>query len=543
MSPSLRVLFVEDSDIDAQLVLHQLAHAGYSVNPRRVETEEELRAALVGTDWDLILCDYQLPRFSAPEALRIVREHGLDVPFIVVSGSISADLAVDMMRRGAHDYLIKGDMARFVPAVERELRETATRRAHREAEAARSQAEEARRASEARYREVFQITSDLILCFEIGPGGEPRLRQWNTTAARLLGIEVGPDGDARMPASFSSELAVALKDCAARNTLRSRDLPLTPPGAADAHHFHTTFHPIAEHDGQVSRVFVVGRDVTERKRGEEALRRAHDDLERRVLERTAELTAANARLRELDRLKSEFLATMSHELRTPLNAIIGFTGLVKDEIPGPLNPEQKRQLAMAYSSSKHLLGLINDLLDVSRIEAGGFRLNREAFDFAGVVAEAVGQVRPLAEARRLTLCTEMPPGALPMFGDRRRCLQILINLAHNAVKFTEQGGVDIAVRAAAEEIRIDVTDTGVGIAPAQVSQLFEAFRQFDTSSRRNREGTGLGLYLCRKLLNLMGGDISVESTLGRGSRFSVRLPRNAPTDGPAATTRALPPTP
>ncbi len=542
MSPSLRVLFVEDSETDAQLILHQLAHAGYSVEHCRVETEEELRSALGASSWDLILCDYQLPRFNAPEALRIVREGRFDLPFIVVSGSISAELAVEMMRQGAHDYLIKGDMARFVPAVERELREATTRRAHREAECARLQAEEARRASEARYREVFQITSDLILCFEIDLQGEPTLRQWNTTAGRLLGIDNARGAVPPLPAAFAAELAKALRSCAERNIVDGRDLPLSQPGAADAHHFHATFHPIADQDGRVRRVFVVGRDVTERKRGEQALRRAHDDLEQRVRERTAELTAANDRLRELDRLKSEFLATMSHELRTPLNAIIGFTGLVKDEVTGPLNPEQKRQLSMAYSSSKHLLGLINDLLDVSRIEAGGFKLNRDAFDFAGVVTEAAGQIRPLADAKHLALRTQMPPGALPMLGDRRRCLQILLNLAHNAVKFTEQGTVGIIVRTQPEAICIDVTDTGVGIPPEHLALLFGAFRQLDTSARRNREGTGLGLYLCRKLLNLMGGAISVESSPGKGSRFSVSLPRNAAPDAADTTTRARPST-
>ena len=262
-------------------------------------------------------------------------------------------------------------------------------------------------------------------------------------------------------------------------------------------------------------------DVTERRRAAESLREAHHVLERRVRERTAELRAANERLQELDRLKSQFLASMSHELRTPLNSIIGFTSLLRQGLTGPVNAEQTKQLEIVQTSAKHLLTLINDLLDVSRIEAGRADLEREPFEFTEVISEVVDSLKPMADRKGLEVTTEVSAPAIPMIGDKKRSLQVLLNLVHNAIKFTEKGQVKI--RAGVEQglLRVAVADTGIGIRAEHIGMLFEAFRQLDGSAKRIYEGTGLGLYLCRKLLRLMGGDIQVESVYGAGSCFTT----------------------
>ena len=273
-------------------------------------------------------------------------------------------------------------------------------------------------------------------------------------------------------------------------------------------------------EDQVAKIGGTFQDITARRQAEDELRLQRDQLEQLLAERTA----ANERLREVDRLKSEFLSTMSHELRTPLNSIVGFTGILIKGLAGPLNPEQHKQLGLVQSSGRHLLALINDLLDLSRIESGRMELQHEEFDFAAVVEEVVASLRPTAEQKLIELTARCTPASIRLVGDRRRTFQILLNLANNAVKFTERGGVAIAAHTAAGRLVVAVRDTGIGIRPDQLPLLFEAFRQLDASHRRHYEGTGLGLHLCKKLLGLLGGEIAVASVPGTGSTFTFTLP-------------------
>lgn len=265
------------------------------------------------------------------------------------------------------------------------------------------------------------------------------------------------------------------------------------------------------------------RDITHRKQAEQALTDANEGLERRVTERTQALTLANERLRELDRLKSEFLATMSHELRTPLNSILGFTDLMRLGMSGPVSDEQLLQLGHVHNSGRHLLALINDVLDLSRIESGRMEVLREPFDFNAVADEVLAQLRPQAEAKGLLLLARLEPG-LQLLGDRRKVYQVLLNLASNAVKFTTEGRVEVQARAHGGELHVAVQDTGPGIAAKEQGLLFQAFRQLDGSIDRLHEGTGLGLHLSRKLLLLMHGDVGVDSQPGAGATFHFTLP-------------------
>lgn len=247
------------------------------------------------------------------------------------------------------------------------------------------------------------------------------------------------------------------------------------------------------------------------------------------------LKEAEAALREAkhaaeaaDRIKSAFLATMSHELRTPLNSIIGFTGIILQGLPGPLNDEQKKQIGMVRNSARHLLSLINDVLDISKIEAGELTIAHEPFELAASIHKVAGMVRPLADKKQLPLRMEVDEGLSPMTGDVRRVEQILLNLLSNAVKFTDSGSVTLAVRKVqgytGPAVRISVTDTGVGMAPEHLTELFQPFRQIDSALTRRYEGTGLGLAICQRLATMMGGQIEVKSRLGEGSEFSVTLP-------------------
>jgi CheY-like chemotaxis protein/nitrogen-specific signal transduction histidine kinase len=259
-----------------------------------------------------------------------------------------------------------------------------------------------------------------------------------------------------------------------------------------------------------------------------------------VIERTAQLEAANSKLdafstaishdlrvaEAADRVKSAFLATMSHELRTPLNSIIGFTAIVLKGLAGPLTPEQSKQLGMVRVSARHLLELINDVLDLSKIEAGKLELADQDFDLWRVVASVGDGFRAMADEKGLELTVEIDPRAQGLWrGDSDRLRQIFGNLISNAVKFTAKGKVAATFELAdTGGLRLSVSDTGIGIAQDKILTLFEKFTQADSSTTRQYGGTGLGLAICRELAQLMGGQISVMSEEGKGSTFIVELP-------------------
>jgi PAS domain S-box-containing protein len=270
----------------------------------------------------------------------------------------------------------------------------------------------------------------------------------------------------------------------------------------------------------------------------------HDITHRKLVEAEKE---KRLRAEAADRIKSAFLATMSHELRTPLNSILGFTGILLQGLAGPLNPEQAKQLGMVRASARHLHELINDVLDISKIEAGQLEVRAEPFPLPDSIERVVGAVRPLADKKGLAIRTHLPPNPPSMLSDRRRFEQILINLLNNAIKFTDKGHVELHAELLPEylpptrtdaptpipapsgpALRVRIRDTGIGIKPENLPVLFEPFRQLDTGLTRQHEGTGLGLAICRKLAAMLSGEITVQSEWQVGSEFALTLPLRPP---------------
>jgi len=364
-------------------------------------------------------------------------------------------------------------------------------------------AQESLRASELRYRRLFESSKDGILILSADSG---QIIDVNPFLIKMLGFskeefvgkelwEIGLFKDVA-----ASRLAFA--ELQQRGYIRYEDLPLeTREGLVRPVEFVSNSYLVGE-----SRVIQCNiRDITEHKRT--------------LREKNIELGNANL-------AKDRFLANMSHELRTPLNAILGFTGTLLMGLPGPLNTDQEHQLGIVQKSARLLLSLINDLLDLAKVDSGKVEIKYEPIICQGVVAEVAAALSPLAEKKGLDFKVKTPKAGVRVETDRRVLSQILINLTNNAIKYTDNGKVQIELgtqRSNGQRLAlIDVIDTGIGIRPEDKEKLFQAFQQVDNHHRG--EGTGLGLYLSQKLAALIGGRIELESEFGKGSLFRLLIP-------------------
>jgi PAS domain S-box-containing protein len=289
----------------------------------------------------------------------------------------------------------------------------------------------------------------------------------------------------------------------------------------------TTIVPFLSDDGKPRQYVAVRTDVTERKRAEEEIRSLNDGLEQRVAERTIELQSAKEQAESADRMKSEFLASMSHELRTPLNGIIGFSEFLIDGKTGALTAKQTEYVTDIFNSGRNLLQLINDVLDLAKVEAGKMDLHPETFSMGKAIEEVCSVVGPMAQRKKLAIISTVDPSADEVTLDKQKLKQVLFNLLSNAVKFTEDGGT---VRLIADlydgtRLRLQVQDTGIGIKSEDLDKLFIEFQQLDSGLARHHQGTGLGLALTKKIVEFQQGTIEVKSELGKGSTFTVILPR------------------
>jgi PAS domain S-box-containing protein len=272
------------------------------------------------------------------------------------------------------------------------------------------------------------------------------------------------------------------------------------------------------------RVIAIVRDISDRRQAEDRLRVVREQYTTELAAKNAELEAHNVEVEKANRLKSEFLASMSHELRTPLHTVIGFSELLAEENEGPLNAKQKRFLGHILQDSRHLLELINEVLDISKIEAGKLLLQREKFDFAACLDETLAAIRNQAEARKIHIENKNTFQGL-LYADALRTKEILYNLLSNAIKFTPKNGtVWVESLTQSDCLRVTVGDSGIGIPPEEHAAIFEKFYQIGDTTSGVREGTGLGLSIAKKLVELHGGTIWLESGQGQGSRFSFTLP-------------------
>jgi len=372
--------------------------------------------------------------------------------------------------------------------------------------------------AEREFHELIENAPDAIL--QVDPDG--RILIANLTAEQLFGYTreelMRASVDALVPQGARAHHAAHRRNFAAAGVSRPMGLGLELYARRkDGTEFpvEISLSPVRSTAGVT--VTAVIRDVTERKRAEQQIQSLQQSY-------MAELESRHKEAERLNMLKSEFIASVSHELRTPLHTIIGFAELLGEEGEGPLNEKQRRFLRHIQTDSEHLLGLINDVLDLSMIEASGLTLRTETLSLRMAISEAVNAIRPFATARSVTV---REGGILDadVLADPLRLRQILYNLLSNGVKFTPTGG-EVAVTAIAEDalIRITVSDTGVGIDKEEYERIFDKFYQVGKTTAGVRQGTGLGLTICRQLVEMQGGRIWVESEVGKGSRFHFTLP-------------------
>lgn len=497
--PLLRILFIEDVLADVELVVRELEKAGFDVSVDLVQDSQGFLDKLAGNSYDVVLADFNLPQWRGTEALDILKQQGRDIPFILVTGTLGDELAVDCIKQGAADYVLKDRLARLPSAVRRALEEKALHR------------EQAR--TEQRLREVVQDLDAIVW--------EADAESWQFSlvsqrAENILGYPVSqwltepnfwvnhihPDDRERTAALCRQASAQGQG-----HALEYRMVAADGRAVWLADQVRVANEPNGNHR-QLHGVMV---DITERKRAEE------DRL------RTLSLEAENKALMRADQMKSEFLADMSHEFRTPLNSILGFSELLLETCQN-LAPKQQEDLRLIHQSAQTLLNLVNDSLDLARIEAGHVTLECDLVPVNDTFSRLLDVFSPRFQERKLKACVEVRPPNLAVYADGRRLEQILTNLVGNALKFTARGGITLRAHSGEDGVLFSVEDTGIGIAADALPHVFDKFYQVRQQAGGASRGTGLGLAITKKLVELHGGRLWAESTPGKGTTVSFLLP-------------------
>jgi PAS domain S-box-containing protein len=402
--------------------------------------------------------------------------------------------------------------------------------------------EAAARAERDRLNLIIDSVADPIIVTD--PVGETVLM--NNPAEEMFTVPAyAPDSAERNvqvnDAHFSSFISGLLVADSGPEARRRGEIGLVNPRTGEPVPVEAIAGKVAGETGELTAVVTIlhdRREALERAHLYEQLKLASDELQARVQAATAELATQNELLRrqaieleQASRLKSQFLANMSHEFRTPLNAILGYTHMLLQGVSGELPSPVRRQLQRIDSNGRHLLTIINEILDITRIEAGKMPIQISEFNVNEVVPEVMAELDAVIARSKLTVRPRLATVVPPIRSDRQKVKQIVLNLLSNALKFTHHGGIEISVqsgREAPETVSIAVTDTGIGIAPEHHERIFEDFRQVDDSPTRQYGGTGLGLAISRRLAAALGGRIAIRSSLGHGSTFTLTIPVEAP---------------
>ncbi|PMB44644.1 hybrid sensor histidine kinase/response regulator [Fischerella thermalis CCMEE 5330] len=535
----MRILLLEDSWADAELIGTSLKKSINDCDFVRVETRIDFIKALKTETLDLILADYALPSFDGFSALELARAICPEVPFIIISGILGEERAIETLKSGATDYVLKQRLERLVPAVERALREAEERKLLRQAETELRKSEELFRTSVETILDCFAIysairnTSGKIIDFRIdyvnaaacenhGLTQEEQLGKWlcklmpvhQTSGLFTEYCRVVETGQPLVKELLLEDEQESRGSVRSQGSVRSGGINNQQP--TTNHQQPTTNHPRAYDIRAVKfgdGVVVTWRDTTERRQVEE---------ERKQL--IIQEQAARAEAEKANRLKDEFLAVVSHELRTPLNSMLGWAQILKNR---QLNEAiASKALETIERNARHQKKLIEDILDVSMIIQNKLRLELQPLYLVPIVHAAIEDVQPQAQAKSIEIESMLSPFISPVMGDAERLQQIVCNLLSNAIKFTPAAGqVQISLQQIESFAQITVTDTGQGISSDFLPHVFDRFRQADGTTTRKYGGLGLGLAIVRHLVEMHHGRVYATSEgIGKGATFTVQLP-------------------
>ena len=489
----LRVLIVEDVEDDAILIVRQLRKGGFTATYERVETAAAMKAAVARAEWDLVIADYTLPQFNARAALRVLQELGIDLPFIIVSGNIGEEIAVSAMKAGAHDYMLKENLTRLAPAVERELREAHIRRERREALA---QVEESEQRLGAILSQVAVGIVQTALDGRLLSVNQRFCEIVGRTREEIIGLCTH---DLSHPDDAAATSGIATRIAAGERDLITETRYVRPDGS---HVWvNSTLAVVYDRQARPSYTVAVVQDVTDRKRAEEELR-------------------------EAVRARDEFLSIASHELKTPITPLelqlTSVLSLVRERRHTEVPPEKlESKLEMAVRQIDRLTALINNMLDVTRITSGRLTLARRRVDLRECVRAVVARSRETLKRARCTLAITADDEVIG-FWDPIGLETVLSNLLSNAAKFGEGKPIEISIHRSGPTARLVVRDHGIGIAPEEQSRIFQRFER--AVPARHYGGFGIGLWAARQIVEAHGGAVRVASEPGAGSTFPVELP-------------------
>lgn len=498
VSDRIQILLVEDSKDDAILVKQILQREGLDVRIERVASAAEMQAALKRQTWDAVISDFSMPGFSGLCALGLVRASGSEVPFILISGTTGEEIAVEAMKAGANDFIVKNNLSRLASVLERELKEAKIRAEHRQAGYELE-----------RYRMAMNMSTESI---DLIDPASMRFVYLNNAACQRLGysreqlLQMGPQnalavGHEKMRREFDEVIEAGDLGTSYEERCVRDDQSVT----------WTEIRRRALHTVEGMLIVTIARDVSARKEAEQQLRRLNADLEGRVAERTAQLESANQDL-------EAFSYSVSHDLNTPLRAVNGFARLLEARLGSLLDDEGRRLLERIKSGGRRMEILIDSLLKFARS-------TRVDLKFAAVdLHELSGSV--VAEAHPAYANAEVSIGELPdVWGDRILLREVVVNLVDNALKYsskTARPRVEIGHLQNDRGSVFFVCDNGVGFDPKYAEILFVPFKRLHNESEY--PGTGIGLALCKRIIERQNGRIWAESTLGKGASFFFTLP-------------------